>query len=52
MLRLTLSRSALQTGRRCSNASRTFATSGRRHAEVQLTIGIGPGLWIGIAVHC
>jgi NADH dehydrogenase (ubiquinone) Fe-S protein 1 len=39
MLRQSLARSALRTGVRSSNAARTFATTGRRAAEVQLTIG-------------
>ncbi|RQM04757.1 hypothetical protein DH86_00004062, partial [Scytalidium sp. 3C] len=39
MLRQTLARSALRTSRQSSNAAtRTFATSGRRQAEVELTI--------------
>ncbi|EPE36910.1 Formate dehydrogenase/DMSO reductase, 1-3 [Glarea lozoyensis ATCC 20868] len=38
MLRQTLARSALRTTRQTCNASRTFATSSRRQAEVQLTI--------------
>jgi len=38
MLRQTLARSALRTSRQCRNASKTFATSSRRQAEVQLTI--------------
>jgi NADH dehydrogenase (ubiquinone) Fe-S protein 1 len=39
MLRQTLARSALWTSRQSCNASRTFATSSRRQAEVQLTVG-------------
>jgi len=39
MLRQSLARSALRTGRQSSNAVRTFATSSRRPAEVQLTVG-------------
>jgi NADH dehydrogenase (ubiquinone) Fe-S protein 1 len=39
MLRQTLARSALRTSRQTCTASRTFATSSRRQAEVQLTIG-------------
>ncbi|CAG8954846.1 hypothetical protein HYFRA_00008532 [Hymenoscyphus fraxineus] len=38
MLRQSLARSALRTARQSYNASRTFATSSRRQAEVQLTI--------------
>ncbi|KAH6669827.1 NADH-ubiquinone oxidoreductase 78 kDa subunit mitochondrial precursor [Halenospora varia] len=38
MLRQTLARSALRTGRQVGNASRTFATSSRRQAEVELTV--------------
>ncbi|TVY52546.1 NADH-ubiquinone oxidoreductase 78 kDa subunit, mitochondrial [Lachnellula cervina] len=38
MLRQSLARSALRTSRQTCNASRTFATSSRRQAEVQLTI--------------
>ncbi|TVY15850.1 NADH-ubiquinone oxidoreductase 78 kDa subunit [Lachnellula arida] len=38
MLRQSLARSAMRTGRQTCNASRTFATSSRRQAEVQLTI--------------
>jgi NADH dehydrogenase (ubiquinone) Fe-S protein 1 len=39
MLRQTLARSALRTSRQSCNAPRTFATSSRRQAEVQLTVG-------------
>jgi hypothetical protein len=39
MLRQSLVRSALRTGRQSCNASRTFATSSKRQAEVQLTVG-------------
>lgn len=38
MLRQILSRSLLRGTKSARNASRTFATSSRRHAEVQLTI--------------
>ncbi|TVY33144.1 NADH-ubiquinone oxidoreductase 78 kDa subunit, mitochondrial [Lachnellula occidentalis] len=38
MLRQSLARSALRTGKQTCNASRTFATTSRRQAEVQLTI--------------
>ncbi|KAE9372003.1 NADH-ubiquinone oxidoreductase 78 kDa subunit mitochondrial precursor [Stipitochalara longipes BDJ] len=38
MLRQTLARSALRTSRQSCNASRTFATTSRRPAEVQLTV--------------
>lgn len=38
MLRQSLARSALRASRQSCNPSRTFATSGRRQAEVQLTI--------------
>ncbi|KAH8593210.1 NADH-ubiquinone oxidoreductase 78 kDa subunit mitochondrial precursor [Bisporella sp. PMI_857] len=38
MLRQSLARSALRTGRQSYNASRTFATTTRKQAEVQLTI--------------
>ncbi|TVY81860.1 NADH-ubiquinone oxidoreductase 78 kDa subunit [Lachnellula suecica] len=38
MLRQTLARSALRTGRQSSKAARSFATTSRRPAEVQLTI--------------
>ena len=39
MIRQSLARSALRTSWQSCNASRTFATSSRRQAEVQLTIG-------------
>lgn len=40
MLRHTLARSALRTGRRAAGgASRAFSVSSQRHAEVELTIG-------------
>lgn len=40
MLRQTLARTAWRTGRQAANnASRTFATTGQRQAEVELTIG-------------
>jgi NADH dehydrogenase (ubiquinone) Fe-S protein 1 len=39
MLRQSLARSALRASRQSCNASRTFATSSRKQAEVQLTIG-------------
>lgn len=40
MLRQHLSRSVLRSSKAASNAARTFATSSRRQAEVQLTIGM------------
>lgn len=40
MLRQHLSRSVIQGTKSASNAARTFATSSRRQAEVQLTIGM------------
>lgn len=39
MLRQSLARSAWRTGRRAAAASRAFATTPRRSAEVELTIG-------------
>ncbi|OBT80245.1 NADH-ubiquinone oxidoreductase 78 kDa subunit, mitochondrial [Pseudogymnoascus sp. 05NY08] len=38
MLRQTITRSALRRGAQSVNAARTFSTSGRRQAEVELTI--------------
>ncbi|KAF0330918.1 nadh-ubiquinone oxidoreductase 78 kda mitochondrial precursor [Colletotrichum asianum] len=38
MLRHSLARSAWRTGKQAANASRTFATTARRNAEVELTI--------------
>ncbi|KAG7136887.1 NADH-ubiquinone oxidoreductase 78 kDa subunit like protein [Verticillium longisporum] len=38
MLRHTLARSAWRTGRQAANASRTFASTTQRNAEVELTI--------------
>ncbi|TQN74635.1 NADH-ubiquinone oxidoreductase 78 kDa subunit [Colletotrichum shisoi] len=38
MLRHTLARSAWRTGKQAANASRTFATTARRNAEVELTV--------------
>ncbi|KAF8853509.1 NADH-ubiquinone oxidoreductase 78 kDa subunit mitochondrial precursor [Acephala macrosclerotiorum] len=38
MLRQSLARSALRTSRQSGNAARSFATSSRRQAEVQLTV--------------
>ncbi|GAB0133838.1 hypothetical protein EsDP_00002232 [Epichloe bromicola] len=38
MLRQSLARSAWRTSRRTANASRTFATTPRRQAEVELTV--------------
>lgn len=39
MLRQSVARTALRTSRQSLNAARTFATTGRRAAEVQLTVG-------------
>ncbi|KAK1998358.1 NADH dehydrogenase [Colletotrichum falcatum] len=38
MLRHSLARSAWRTGKQAANASRTFATTARRNAEVELTV--------------
>ncbi|KAI9158493.1 putative NADH dehydrogenase (ubiquinone) 78K chain precursor [Paramyrothecium foliicola] len=38
MLRQSVARSAWRTGRRAANVTRTFATTSRRNAEVELTI--------------
>ncbi|KAM3529241.1 hypothetical protein MY4038_005490 [Beauveria bassiana] len=38
MLRHTLARTALRTGRRAASGSRAFSVSSQRHAEVELTI--------------
>lgn len=58
MLRQTLARSALRSSRPCAKATqKTFATSARRQAEVQLTIGMAHDLkeswvWEGMANEC
>lgn len=39
MLRQTLARSALRTSKSSCQAPRTFATTTRRQAEVELTVG-------------
>lgn len=54
MLRHTLARTALRTGRRGAAASRVFSTTTQRHAEVELTIGtkiIIPGVVIAILMN-
>jgi len=48
MLRQTLARTSLRASRQgVKAASKTFATSARRQAEVELTIGMAPvyGEW-------
>ncbi|PNY26645.1 NADH-ubiquinone oxidoreductase 78 kDa subunit, mitochondrial [Tolypocladium capitatum] len=55
MLRQSLARSAWRTGRRAANASRAFATTPQRQAEVELTVGERPrirvcrGVWEALA---
>ena len=40
MLRHTIARSALRRTVQSVNVAKSFATSGRRQAEVELTIGV------------